>query len=65
MPSLAAHVRYRNQIMAWQHEHEPSAPRVGDVAPDFDLSSSRGDRRTRLSAFRGKRPVALVFGSYT
>ena len=41
------------------------ALRVGDAAPDFSLP--RVDRTTEvtLSAFRGKQPVVLVFGSYT
>ena len=38
---------------------------VGDAAPDFDLQSADGSARVRLSSFRGKQPVALVFGSYT
>ncbi len=38
---------------------------VGDLAPDFTLSSLDGKRKVRLSRFRGKRPVALIFGSYT
>lgn len=37
----------------------------GDVAPDFTLGSLDGKQKVRLSDFRGKRPVALVFGSYT
>jgi hypothetical protein len=32
---------------------------VGDPAPDFTLSG------VQLSSFRGKKPVVLVFGSYT
>ena len=38
---------------------------VGDVAPDFELPTLDGSARVRLSSFRGKRPVVLVFGSYT
>jgi hypothetical protein len=38
---------------------------VGDVAPDFELPTLDGATRVRLSSFRGKRPVVLVFGSYT
>ena len=34
--------------------------RVGQPAPDFELSTISG-QRTRLSQFRGKRPVVLVF----
>jgi hypothetical protein len=39
--------------------------RVGDVAPDFDLPPVDRKARVTLSSFRGKRPVVLVFGSYT
>jgi hypothetical protein len=39
--------------------------RVGDQAPDFDLPILDRTRQVRLSAFRGDRPVVLVFGSYT
>ena len=37
----------------------------GDVAPDFRLKMLNGRRRVRLSQFRGKKPVVLIFGSYT
>ena len=40
-------------------------PKAGDPAPDFTLSSPDGARTVTLSTFRGKRPVVLVFGSYT
>lgn len=39
--------------------------KAGDPAPDFDLATPDGSGRVRLSSFRGQRPVALVFGSYT
>jgi hypothetical protein len=38
---------------------------VGDVAPDFSLETHGRKSRVQLSAFRGKKPVVLVFGSYT
>jgi hypothetical protein len=38
---------------------------VGDAAPDFDLPTADKKGRVQLSSFRGKRPVVLVFGSYT
>jgi hypothetical protein len=38
---------------------------VGDEAPDFSLPSHDRADRVSLSAFRGHRPVVLVFGSYT
>jgi peroxiredoxin len=37
----------------------------GDEAPDFNLPTQDKSRQVRLSSFRGKRPVVLVFGSYT
>jgi hypothetical protein len=37
----------------------------GDRAPDFTLKSPDGKQNITLSDFRGKKPVALVFGSYT
>ena len=39
--------------------------KVGDVAPDFDLKVMHKESHVVLSSFRNKRPVALVFGSYT
>lgn len=39
--------------------------RVGDPAPDFTLPTLDGSATVTLSRFRGDRPVALVFGSYT
>ena len=38
---------------------------VGDAAPDFELKTADKKRTVRLSDFVGKRPVVLVFGSYT
>ena len=49
----------------WQKKHDPHAPKLGDTAPDFELFDTTGEHSVRLSDFRGKRPVALVFGSFT
>jgi hypothetical protein len=38
---------------------------VGDRAPDFHLKRSGAEERAGLAQFRGRRPVALIFGSYT
>jgi hypothetical protein len=38
---------------------------VGDMAADFTLEPRGGGDAVTLSSFRGKSPVALVFGSYT
>jgi hypothetical protein len=39
--------------------------RVGELAPDFSLQTADRKSRVKLSSFRGKEPVVLVFGSYT
>lgn len=38
---------------------------VGDEAPDFSLETYDNRSRVQLSDFKGKKPVVLVFGSYT
>lgn len=40
-------------------------PRVGQAAPDFTLPTHDGKGRVTLSEFRGKKPVVLIFGSFT
>jgi hypothetical protein len=40
-------------------------PDIGDPAPDFTLNTHNGKQTIRLSQYRGKRPVVLVFGSFT
>jgi len=44
---------------------EDKGPRVGDVAPPFKLKSLDGKEEFELEAFKGVRPVVLLFGSYT
>jgi hypothetical protein len=39
--------------------------KVGDWGPDFELAVRGSTQKVRLSSFRGRKPVALVFGSYT
>ncbi len=58
-------IRARHKEVVWQKQYDPLAPKVGDVAPDFVLYDSEGENQISLSDFRGKKPVALVFGSYT
>ena len=43
----------------------PDRLKEGDVAPDFALKSMDGKKTVRLADFEDKKPVALVFGSYT
>jgi hypothetical protein len=40
-------------------------PRIGQRAPDFDLPDHYRERRLRLSQYRDKKPVVLIFGSFT
>jgi hypothetical protein len=39
--------------------------KVGDAAPEFTLATVDRKAEVSLSSFRGKKPVALIFGSYT
>lgn len=43
----------------------PDKLKVGDNAPDFALKSLDGKQTVTLSSFREKKPVVLLFGSYT
>ena len=36
-----------------------------DQAPDFTLPAATGKTEVKLSSFRGRKPVVLIFGSYT
>jgi cytochrome oxidase Cu insertion factor (SCO1/SenC/PrrC family) len=60
LPAVAQ--RQRN---ADRPNRTPDKLAEGDAAPDFTLKSLDGKTTTKLSSFRGKKPVALVFGSYT
>ncbi len=58
-------IRNMLEARAWQAEFNRYAPKIGDLAPDFELHDNHGDNPVRLSDYRGKQPVALVFGSFT
>lgn len=58
-------IKYRNQNKEWQKKYDALAPKPGDIAPDFELRDVNGKNPVRLSAFRGQKPVVLIFGSYT
>lgn len=40
-------------------------PRIGAKAPDFELETEDGKQKVHLADFRGKKPVVLIFGSFT
>jgi peroxiredoxin len=58
-------VQYRRKKMGIQKNLDRHAPKVGDTAPDFTLFDVDGKESVTLSHFRGEKPVALIFGSYT
>ncbi|MFT5444149.1 MAG: hypothetical protein ACI8W3_003201 [Myxococcota bacterium] len=62
---LATMQEWRTHELDWQLANDLQAPKVGELAPDFELQDPAGATAVRLSDFRGKRPVALIFGSYT
>lgn len=62
---MNATIKNRNEATSWQKKYDQQAPKVGDLAPDFELSDSTEDNTVKLSDFRGQKPVALVFGSFT
>jgi hypothetical protein len=56
-------------LQAEQRERQARVPKLGEMAPDFELDVLTSDRgrtgeKVRLSSLRGK-PVGLIFGSYT
>jgi hypothetical protein len=55
----------RDELMRFIFERETLAPVVGEEAPDFELPRLGDGGSVRLSSFRGVKPVALIFGSYT
>jgi hypothetical protein len=57
--------KFRSKLMKRQVGLNKLAPKVGHLAPDFTLSDISGSESVTLSDFREKKPVALVFGSFT
>lgn len=58
-------LKYRIDKHAWQNAYDAKAPKAGDMAVDFELRDPNGENPIRLSDFKGKKPVALIFGSFT
>ena len=58
-------IKNRMDATAWQKKFDARAPRVGDAAPDFELHDANGENPVRISDFKGEKPVALIFGSFT
>jgi peroxiredoxin len=58
-------LNYRGKVMKRQLALNAVTPKAGDPAPDFTLFDVTGTKSVTLSDFQGKKPVALVFGSFT
>lgn len=58
-------IRSMKDHREWQQKYDTNAPKEGDLAPDFELYDTHNEQSVRLSDFRGEKPVALIFGSYT
>jgi peroxiredoxin len=58
-------IKNRQEANNWQKRFNAQAPKIGDIAPDFELYDIAGENQIRLSQYRGKQPVALIFGSFT
>lgn len=58
-------VPFRSKLLKRQVELNRLSPKAGDLAPDFTLSDISGTKSISLSNYRGKKPVALIFGSFT
>jgi hypothetical protein len=46
-------------------ERKTTKLRAGDIAPDFTLPDLKRTKEVKLSSFKDKKPVVLIFGSYT
>jgi hypothetical protein len=44
---------------------DDGAPKVGEDAPPLKLKALEGEQEVDLVSFAGKKPVILLFGSYT
>ncbi|MBE9524019.1 MAG: hypothetical protein IMY76_02900 [Chloroflexi bacterium] len=60
-----SYITNRHEARSWQKKYNIHAPRVDELAPDFELMDTNGENPIRLSELIGKQPVALVFGSFT
>ena len=48
-----------------KHMRNDGAPKVGEDAPPLKLKTLEGKKEVDLASFAGKKPVVLLFGSYT
>lgn len=55
----------RQQRRRRSQSQRDSGLKVGQEAPTFKLKSLDGKSETDLASFKGKKPVILIFGSYS
>ena len=65
VPSIIDVFQFRKKAKAWQERFDALAPKHRDVTPDFELRDANDEKHVRLSDLRGRKPVVLVFGSFT
>ena len=58
-------IRSWRESIRWHRRYGIQAPKKDELASDFELRDVSGVNPVRLSDFRGKMPVALIFGSFT
>ena len=58
-------IKHMKKAREWQKKYDALAPKPGDIAPDFELRDADGANPVSLSSFKDKKPVVLIFGSYT
>ena len=58
-------IKHQRKSKARQLELDANAPKAGGEAPDFELKDVNGENSVRLSDYQGRKPVALIFGSFT
>jgi hypothetical protein len=58
-------VRTPAEFKTMTPEERAGKLKPGDAAQDFSLKVRHSEKTVKLSSYRDKVPVALVFGSYT
>jgi len=53
------------KMMKGPKDKNDAAPQTGSDAPNFKLKKLGSEETVELASFKGKKPVVLVFGSYT
>ncbi|MBW1945828.1 MAG: hypothetical protein JRJ51_23805 [Deltaproteobacteria bacterium] len=46
-------------------KRDDGAPKKGDVAPTFTLKTLDGEKEFDIARLLGRKPIILIFGSYT